>query len=179
MSDVRVARRYAKSLVQIAQEQGQLEQIHDDMLLVRDSIEASRELELALSSPLLNTGKKQAIVSGVFGDKVGEITNSFFRILVSKGREGVLLEISRQVHFLYNSIKGIQIAEVQTPFPLTEALRKKFTDIIKEVSGKPSVELKETVSEDLIGGYILRIDDRQLDDSVRTRLNELKYEMVG
>lgn len=180
MSQVRVARRYAKSLVQIAQEEGVFDRIHEDMEMIRATIDESRELELALKSPVINSSKKRHILEAIFGPQVSEITTKFIDILIRKGRESALFEISNQVHLLYDDINDIQIAQVTTPFEITEdSLRQKFIDIIKEVSGKQGVELHEKVDPELIGGYVIRIDDRQIDDSVRSRLNNLKQEMVG
>ncbi len=173
MSDIRVARRYAKSLILISQEMGTLEQVHEDVLLVRNTIEESRDLGLLLKSPIVNSGKKRVILEAVFGDRVSEIMTKFFQILIRKGREKFLFEITKQFHLQYNDINSIEMAEVQTPFALTEELRQKFIGVVKEVSGKSGVELEETVNEELIGGYVLRIRDRQIDDSVRSRLNEL------
>lgn len=179
MSEIRVARRYAKSFIEIAQEENLLEEIHNDMEFVRNTIEGSRELELVLKSPVVNSGKKRQVLEAVFSSHLSKITDKFFHILVRKGREGFLPEISRQFHLLYNEINAIEIAEVQTPFELTDTLREEFIQLVKEVSGKPNVELKEVVSEDLIGGYVLRVRDRQIDDSVRTRLSSLRQEMLG
>lgn len=179
MSEIRVARRYAKSFIEIAQEENLLEEIHNDMEFVRHTIEGSRELELVLKSPVVNSGKKRQILEAVFSKHLNDITDKFFHILVRKGREGFLPEISRQFHLFYNEINGIEIATVQTPFALTDSLRDEFVRIIKDISGKPKVELKEEVTEGLIGGYVLRIRDRQIDDSVRARLSVLKQEMVG
>lgn len=179
MSETRVARRYAKSFIEIAQEENILEEIHNDMEFVRHTIEGSRELALVLKNPVVNSGKKRKILEAVFSQHLNEITDKFFRILVRKGREGFLPEISRQFHLLYNQINGIEIATVQTPFALTDSLRDEFVRLIKEISAKPKVELHEEVNEDLIGGYVLRIRDQQIDDTVRARLSILKQEMVG
>ncbi|MGF1533100.1 MAG: ATP synthase F1 subunit delta [Bernardetiaceae bacterium] len=178
MSDIRVARRYAKSLVQITQEVDVLEAIHEDMLLVRNTIESSRELNMVLKSPVVNAGKKRQILEALFGERVGDITQKFFRILIRKGREGILLEVSRQVHLIYNEINDIQAADVLTPFTLTDALREEFVAAVKSISGKQGVELHQIVQPDLIGGYILRIGDRQINDSVRSRLANIRRELL-
>ncbi|MEM6297405.1 MAG: ATP synthase F1 subunit delta [Bacteroidota bacterium] len=177
MSDIRVARRYAKSLILISQEMNNLDQVHEDMVLVRDTVEESRDLELLLKSPIVNSGKKRLILEAIFGGKVAEVTTKFFQILLRKGRERFLFEITKQFHLQYNDLNSIEMAEVVTPFALTEELRQSFIGVVKEVSGKSGVELRETVNEELIGGYVLRIRDRQIDDSVRSRLNDLAQQL--
>src|SRR5690606_1117347 len=101
----------------------------------------------------------------------------FFEIISRKNRELILPLIAEEFHTLYNEYKGIVKAKVVTTFPLDEKLRAKFKAVVKERFGK-EVELEESVDESLIGGYILTVGDRQIDESLNSKLKELKLEFA-
>jgi F-type H+-transporting ATPase subunit delta len=84
------------------------------------------------------------------------LTLTFFEILTRKGREGYLLDIAKEFQNQYNEFKNIQVAEVTTTYPLDDEQRNKFKQIVREISNKEEVDLKEKIKEDLIGGFILK-----------------------
>lgn len=177
MSEIRVASRYAKSLLELAIEKGVLEEVHFDMQLFRNTIESNRELELLLKNPIVRNDKKQAILKAIFGARVNEMTNAFFRIISQKNRESNLPAIAKEFHARYNEHKGIVSAEVTTTFPISPEMHQEFVGIVEQITGK-TVELHEKVDKDLIGGYILRVGDRQIDESLSSRLADLKNEFA-
>jgi F-type H+-transporting ATPase subunit delta len=82
-----VAYRYARSLMELAQEKGVLAGVHEDMRLVGSTCAANRELVVLLNSPVVKADKKDRILEQVFAGKVGQLTATFMGILVRKGRE--------------------------------------------------------------------------------------------
>ena len=173
MSEFRIASRYAKSLLGLADEQGVLEDVHNDMRMFSGLIEENRDFELLLKSPIVGHAKKLVILNKVFEGQVHDLTLKIFEILTRKHREGFLPAIAIEFHHQYNVRKSIEEATVTTTFPLDDELRKEFKAVITKVSGK-SVELTEKVDEELIGGFVLKIGDRQIDDSISARLRALK-----
>ena len=173
MSEYRIASRYAKSLLGLANEKGQLEEVNKDMLMFSELIEENRDFELLLKSPIVTHGKKLSILKKVFDGKVNDLTLSIFEILTRKHRERHLPAIAAEFHHQYNSFKGVEEATVTTTFALDDDLKKEFEAVIAKISGK-GVELTEKVDEDLIGGFILKIGDRQIDDSITARLSALR-----
>src|SRR5690606_4186689 len=101
---------------------------------------------------------------------------SFFEIISRKGREEVLADIAREFQVLYQLHNSIQVAEVTTTFPLDEKLRAEFIKLVLEISGMKEVKLIEKINPDLIGGFVLRVNDRQLDESLSSKLRELRME---
>ena len=177
MSDIRVASRYAKSVFDLANEHSILEEVHNDMVNIKETVEGSRELEVALKSPIINSSKKLSVLNALFGNS-NDLTKKFFTLVVKKGRESDLFETAKQFHLLYNSQKGIEMAEVITPFELTDSLRASFKEKVRQLSGKQGVELKEKIDKSLIGGFILNIEGKQIDDSVKTRLQKIEQALV-
>lgn len=167
-----VASRYAKSLLGLAEEQKALEEVHSDMVLFSKVCEENYPFVLMLRNPIIKHDKKYHILEELFMDKVHEITMAIFRIICRKNREAALPSIATEFQNQYNVAKGIQSATVTTAFPLDDGLRDAFRDVVQRISNK-SVELKEMIDEDVIGGYRLKIGDRQLDDTVKHQLDTL------
>ncbi|CAG4991877.1 ATP synthase subunit delta [Dyadobacter sp. CECT 9275] len=172
-----VASRYAKSLIELAREQNVLEAVYEDMKLFKDTVDNNRGLMLALKSPVVRHEKKLGILKSIFEARVNPVTYAIFTIITKKNREAILDSIADEFLIAYNNLQGIQKATVTTTTPLNEELRKQFTDIVASATGK-TVELEEKLDESLIGGYLLRVNDRQVDASLRSRLNELKLQLV-
>jgi len=173
-----VASRYAKSLIELAKEKNALEAVFEDMKLFKDTASKNRGLMLALKSPVVRHEKKLAILKAIFHDRVDPISYAIFIIITKKNRESILDAIADEFIKLYDENQGILSATVITTTPLTEELRKQFIDIVASATGK-NVKLEEKVDSGLIGGYVLRVNDRQIDASLRSRLNELKLQLVN
>ena len=173
-----VASRYAKSLIELAKEQDVLEAVYQDMLLFKDTADKNRGLMLALKSPVVRHEKKLNILKALFKERVNAVSYAIFTIITKKNREAILDEIANEFVKSYNLNQGIQKATVVTTTPLTDELRKQFSDIVAARTGR-TVQLAEKIDPSLIGGYVLTIDDRQIDASLRSRLNELKLQFVN
>lgn len=119
-----VAYRYARSLMDLATEQGQADAVYADMELVAGTTAASRDLRVLLNSPVVKADKKSAVLGKLFAGQVGEVTQRFMDILVRKGREAMLPQVAAAVQQLYKQQKGIITAEVTSarPSPSTRAI---------------------------------------------------------
>lgn len=177
MSEYRIASRYAKSLLELAVEKGKLEEVNADMKLLSELTSENRDFTLMLQSPVVRHDKKLAILNNVFKGKVDDMSLSIFTLLTKKHREGYLPQIAEEFHHLYNAEKGIQEATVTTTFALDDKTRAEFEKVVKSITNK-EVELTEVVNESLIGGFVLKIGDRQIDDSVSSRLRALKVDFL-
>ena len=173
-----VASRYAKSLIELAKEQNVLEAVYQDMLLFKATADKNRGLMLALKSPVVRHEKKLGILKALFEARVNPVSYAIFTIITKKNREAILDEIAVEFIKAYNLFQGIQKATVATTTELTDELRKQFTDIVASATGK-TVQLAEKIDPALVGGYVLTIGDRQIDASLRSRLNELKLQLAN
>lgn len=175
MSDRRVASRYATSLIELAEEKGILEEVNNDMKLFLDVCDENRDFKLAIKNPIIKPDKKLSILKKVFQNKVSKLTSLFFDLVSKKNRESVLPEVAEEFHKQYNIKKGIIAATVVTPFPLDTELRTKFKKVVLEIFGKEA-ELTESIDESLIGGFVLTVGDKQINESLSSKLKELKHE---
>lgn len=174
MSDIKVASRYAKALLELAVEKKQLEEVHRDVNQLLSISAENRDLVLLLNSPIVNTDKKHNVLKALFQKTGNVITLSFFELVTRKNRSNVLISTAKEFKRRYNLYMGIQEAEVTTTLPLTEDLRKSFIEIVKEISGLEKVELTEKIDKELIGGFVLKVNDKLLDDSLSGKLRNLR-----
>ncbi len=175
MAETKVARRYAKSLLDLGKERNITALLYDDMMLVAAAIKANRQLGVMLKSPVINTDKKDAVLKEIFGNKINLASLEFMRIITRKKREYYIEDIAKSFIELYKIYKNIQPAYVITAVPMDDKLRNEMLDIIKKETGS-SIELQERVEPGIIGGFILRWGDRQIDASVTSKLNALKQD---
>ena len=170
--------RYAKSLLDLSKEQNAVEEVKNDMVFFEKIVDDNSELEAILKNPIVPLDKKQGILQGIFGGKVHAITASFFKLVVNKGRSAILYDTSAQFIAQYNAIKGIVTAEVTSASTLTDANRAEVVALVKKELGASEVVVKEKVDPALIGGFILKVGDKQFDASIASGLTKLKKEFA-
>jgi F-type H+-transporting ATPase subunit delta len=178
MADLRVASRYVKSLLDLSVEQGQLEAVHQDMLLFSKVCKESRDFSMMLRSPVIRHEKKRDILEKIFSGKMNKLTLAIIDIVTRKNREPLLAEIADEFHNAYKIQRGIGTASVTTTVPMDKELRAEIEAIVKNLSDKKTVEIEEKVDQELIGGFILNVGDRQIDASIRSKLNALKLKFT-
>lgn len=177
MAIPRVAHRYAKSLIDLSSERSTADAVQADLALIAGTLRASDDLVLLLKSPIIQGDKKWSILDKVFSGKLSEVTMAFIRILVEKGRESMLASVADAGLELVRRMKNIQVAEVITASPLDVASRARIESEIRKLhSGE--IELQERVDDTIIGGYILRLDDRMVDASTRRQLQLMRRELT-
>lgn len=173
-----VATRYAKSLLDLAVEKGQLEAAYTDMLQVKNVCDSSKEFVNFLNSPIINADKKTATIKAVFEGKLSAITSGFLTIVAAKRRESVIPAMAASFIEQYREHKNILTAVVTSANGLDAATKQKALDLVKsQLTGE--VELVEKVDSNIIGGFILKIGDKQLDKSVARQLSNMKKELTN
>ena len=174
----KAASRYAKSLIDLSTERNALEEIKNDMVFFEDVVDTNSELEAILKNPIVPLDKKAGILNDIFGKKVHQITNSFLKLVVNKGRSAILFDTAKQFISQYNDNKGIVTAEVTSAIAITDANRTEIVTLVKKELGANEVIIKEKVDEKLIGGFILKVGDKQFDASIAGGLQKLKKEFA-
>jgi F-type H+-transporting ATPase subunit delta len=176
MRDIKVASRYAKSLLKIAIDENSLEDLHNDMVLVNDVCVNNKELTLLLQSPIIKSDKKTTIMNEIFEGKISQMASSFIAIIISKKREGILGDIASAFIETYKIHKNIKTAQVTTAIPLSEDQKDKVTTILKASNNTETIDLKEIVDPTIIGGMIIKVGDKQVDESIKRKLTNLEME---
>jgi F-type H+-transporting ATPase subunit delta len=177
MNDSKISVRYARALFQTALEKKLLDKVSQDMILISE-ICKSPETKEFLASPIIPPSKKEDIFHKILGGNVEQITLSLIDLIVKNGRESYIPSISRDFIHDTKKFKGITDSVLTTAAPVDDKVRKQITELISDVF-KTNVELKETIDPEIIGGFILQVDDSYIDASIKNKLRKIKKELIG
>lgn len=176
MNESKISVRYSRALFQSALEKKILDEVNQDMILISEVCKMADTKEF-LHSPIIVPSKKIAIFHKIFGESIEKISLSLIDLVVQNGRERYLPAIARV--FIHDTLKykGITKSVLTTAIAIDEKVKNKIISIIS-AGFNTKVELEEVVDSDIIGGFILRIDDNYIDASVRNKLNRIKKELI-
>lgn len=178
MSVVRIATRYAKSLIEMAMEQGKLEQVYADMQSLHEAVK-NRELQLMFKNPIIQADKKEAVVNALFGGKVDPLTLAYLSLLIRKGREQYLPEIVAEAISQYKKVKGVSVVRLTSAAPLDQATLDAIRDrLLASKTTADSLEIETAVDPSLIGGFVIQYDDKRYDASLASKLAKLRTEFT-
>ncbi len=176
MNDSQISVRYAKALFLSAKEENVLEEVLRDMKLIRSSVEVKGFKEY-IESPVARLSSKQKLIHDVYGTLISELSLRFYDLILTNKRENHLMDIIRNFISLYREEKGIKSAKLKLPFQISEDSRKKFLDLLGNIY-KTHIEMEEELNPDLIGGFILTVEDQQFDASIKTSLAKIKKNLL-
>lgn len=179
MQNPRLAARYAKSLLDLAVERNTLEEALKDMQVLNSICTGNRDFAVMLKSPVISGSKKLSVVAEVLKNfNVNELTTAFINLLVTKGREQNLPEIAAAFIAQYNTVKHIRTVTLTTAAPMNDAIKSSLVGKIAGYMPNDTVDLKTAVDESLIGGFVLEIEDKLYDASVKKSLNDVKAKLL-
>jgi F-type H+-transporting ATPase subunit delta len=170
----RLAARYAKSILDLSIERGQLEEVYNDMLFLEATCRSSREFVNFLRSPVVKPDKKGKIFDAILGGKISPLSMAFIKLLLHKERESYLPEIAPAFVGQYKTYKGIQPVKLTTAVAVDEDVRKAILEKVRTGGNGQQIELDTAVREELIGGFILEVGDRMIDASIAHELNNIR-----
>jgi len=174
MLNPRLAGRYAKSLIDLSLEKGQLEEVYKDMLYMNGLMKSSSEFVTILKSPVITGDKKLKVLEALTVGNSNQITASFNRLLIVKGREKFLPDIVYAFIEQYKEYKGIHHVSLTTAVPVSDELKNSMIRKIKDATGMKEVELESLVDENIIGGFILEADGKRVDVSIAYDLANIR-----
>ncbi len=166
MQNPRLATRYAKSLIDLSIERGELEKVYADMQLLQRICKSNRDFIVMLRSPVIKSDVKGKIIDAILTDKISKLSYSFIRLLTTKGRESNLPEICEAFIRLYKEYKNIHTIKLTTATIISENLKNDILKQIRATSNMENIEIETVVDEDLIGGFVLQVGDKLVDASI-------------
>jgi F-type H+-transporting ATPase subunit delta len=179
MPSPRLAARYAKSIVELAVEKNQLEQVYNDMLFLQAICKSNPDFVNLLKSPIVKPGKKETILTAITNGKVNAITTAFCNLLIRKSRESNLPEIITSFIDQYKSLKQIYTIQLTTATPIGDDLKKQIISKIQDQTLMKNIDLKIKVQEDLIGGFVLEMGNTLVDASIAYGLHKIKAQFLN
>lgn len=176
MSSTRAAIRYAKAILEIADSKKVASEVNADMALIATTITGNSELSSFIQNPLVKTEAKMDVVSEVFAS-VNAVTKSLFKLMLENKRFEILDGIATEYIKLFDVMNGVEVAQVTTAIPMDAALEAKVSAKIASISSSKKITIENIVDPTIIGGFILRIGDKQYNASIADRLQVLKREL--
>ena len=172
----RAAIRYAKAIIDIATESNNTVAVNNDMKTIGTAIKENGELHEFLSNPIVNGTIKMNALTEIFPSLQAE-TKGLFQLLVANKRFEILCTITSQFNTLFDIASGIEQAVVTTAVPLTAELEVLVKNKLKEFSSN-TISITNVVDASIIGGFVIRIGDKQYNASVANKLQQLKREFT-
>jgi F-type H+-transporting ATPase subunit delta len=171
--------RYATALFELARDGGQLDRVGDDLATLRQALADSADLRALTTSPLLGREAAAHAIDAVAGElRLDPLTTKFLGVLARNRRLAALPAIIRDFMLLSARHRGETTAEVVTAHPLDAGQLAALKARLKSMVGS-EVAVDATVDPAILGGLIVRMGSRQIDGSIRTKLNALANAMKG
>jgi F-type H+-transporting ATPase subunit delta len=166
-------RGYATAILQIAEAEGALERVSDELFRFAKAVEQNHELRSALTDIAIPSERKHAVITELLGEQTLPQTLNILEFVVAQGRAAELSEIVSSLAELASETRDKVMAEVRTAVELDDETKKKLADALGKATGK-QVEVKVFVDPSVVGGIYARVGDQVIDATVRHRLQELR-----
>ncbi len=169
-----ISKRYAKPLFQTAIKQNLLDKVYLNMKLLTSVCVKEPLIKKILQNPILDSEKKKNILNKIFQKNLNPITESFFNLLIKRRRESYICEIAESFLKIYNNYTNTKKAHLTTPFEIPEDILKIVEEKAKKIGKCNNIKIIKNIDSKLIGGYILRVEDKQIDASFKSILRNIK-----
>ena len=179
MKNPRLATRYAKSIVDLAVEQNQLDAVYSDMKFILSICKTNPDFVALLRSPIIKPTAKGKIIEAITKERVSVLTSAFIQLLVTKTRETNLQEIAASFVDQYNVINNIHKVKITTAVAMSETLQNAILAKVKESTPSGTIDLETAVNESLIGGFILETGGKSIDASILRDLKDVKKQFLN
>jgi F-type H+-transporting ATPase subunit delta len=164
-----VAKRYARALFDLASEYSTLDATEQELSQINGIVRENKDFENLLNHPKISVDEKKNITNQLFQGKVSDMTLNFLNLLIERGREHELGQVTATFKELYNETRGMADATVTTARPLTEEQVKQLADSFGKQVNK-TLRVTTVVDPTIIGGVVVRIGNRLYDGSIQGKL---------
>jgi F-type H+-transporting ATPase subunit delta len=178
MNQSKIAIRYARAVFQTSVEAGTLDKVKEDFGMLDHFIRTDEVFKYLLSSPLVSSHQKNTVFINSFGQHFSPVSIEFLKLLSRNRRELHLDAVIRHFNELYMKYKGLLSVEVHSVSSVSEELKKKIREVVQERFHK-QVQFKEFINPELIGGFIMQVEDLRYDASVSSQLKNMKDKLTS
>ncbi len=178
MINTKVAKRYASAIFDIALEKGILDVVLNDLRLIKNALENSKELENLVLSPIVNYSKKIAIFEEIFLGKLDKLTFEFLKLLINKKRDNFVSQIIEQYFVLYNTQNNLTPVDIISAIELDNEFKENINNKIKKSLNLNTIPTFK-VNKKLKGGIKIQVDDWVYDASISTKLENIRETLIS
>lgn len=173
-----ISTRYARAILKFAEEKSLETSIYQNMQTLANSFTEFPDLQKAMSAPMVTAEKKIELLLTASGKDDTNVLKSLIRMVVERGRANYMRNIALVYMDVYRKAKGLVIAQLTTVEPVSKETENDFVKVVALATGD-NVEFHNNIDKDIIGGFVLQIEDKRLDASVKDQLNKLKLDLAG
>jgi len=177
MNDSKISVRYSRALFQSALGKKMTERVYKDMIYISEMCKIHEVKDLLINPVILPTKKKE-ILYALLGKEIDKITLSFIDLVIRHSRESYIPAIARVFISETLKYKGITETVLTTAVTTDDKVKKQVSELVSSTFNT-KVKLKEIIDKDILGGFILRIDDKLIDASIRNKLRKIEKELKG
>lgn len=168
-----ISKTYGEALFTLAMEEHSLDLVSEEIQVIVEALKENPDLFRLLNHPKISKEEKSAVVENIFKDKVSDTVVGFMMIIVAKDRYNDMLEIFSYFLDKVKEYKKIGVAYVTSAIPLSEEQKKAVYNRLLETTEYKQFEMNYQVDQSLIGGLVIRVGDRIVDSSIRSKLNTM------
>ena len=177
MDQSKITVRYAKAFFALAKERQMLDVVKKDMEIIKQLALQNGDFLFLIKSPVIKISQKIKLIQSIFNGKIDQISLNFLKLIAENKREAHIPGICHNVLSLYRQDQGVKSAVISSAIPLNEDTLAQVKSQL-EATLNARIELDEKVNSKLIGGFVLRVDDRQVDASMATQLRKVKEKLL-
>lgn len=176
MKSTKSAARYAKALLELSQEQNKMDVVESNMLDIVKASNDTHDFQVFLNSPIIKADKKVSVMNQLFSN-FDSLSMSFLELITKNGREGLIAEIANSFLVQLKELRGIVPVSITSATPLDSKTKEVILTKLKAtINGQ--LEVEEIIDNALIGGFVIRMGDKQIDSSVASQLKRMKQELT-
>jgi len=173
MNYTKITIRYAAAFFDLAKEKGIVENANEDMKLLGEVCSSNHDFVRMLQNPVIHADKKIKVIAKLFGSSMNKTSLSFMSLMIRKRRERYLPAIAEAFDDLYKTSEGVKTAFVTSAVELSGNEKNSILGILQKLTDK-KIDLVQKINEALIGGFVINLDDLQIDQSLSTKIKKLK-----
>jgi len=171
-----ISNRYAKAIFQYGLECKAENRLREELSILSEQFRAVPMLNKVLDDPTVSSAKKMDVLTTAAGKEVSDAYRQVIRLIVKNGRARYMQSIALMYDEVYRKAKNRMIMKLFTTDPASAEAKKKLVELVH--GNEKQVDFVAKTNKDLIGGFILEIEDRRLDASIRNQLNQLRLELI-
>lgn len=170
---------YGNALFELALEEGKLDSLYDEAATLISILKENEELIKLLSHPQVSKDEKKNIVTKTFDGRVSDELTGLIAMVVEKGHVSQLIAILTYFVKQVKKEKNIGVATVASAVELSETQKKAIEQRLIETTAYETMEIEYSVDKSLIGGLVIRIEDRVVDSSIKTKLENMSRALAN
>ena len=171
-----ISHRYAKAFYQFAEQRKEEDILRKELTTLAEQFPSIPLLQKTLDDPTIPAAMKTEILTTAAGNDISDTCRKVIQLIVKNKREHYIRPVALMYDLVYRKAKNMVVMKLVTTEPANSDVKKKLVDLVKK--NHDQVEFITETNEDLIGGFILEIEDLRLDTSVKTLLNQLQLELI-